>query len=75
LAALLLPLCEDQGNKIYGYNHQNLVEAEGTYRKTTTQTLNRFKADGLIAIGHKRIDILDPEGLELISVEYRLMLN
>ena len=35
--------------------------------ETTTQILNKFKADGLIDIGRKRIDVLDPEGLELIS--------
>jgi len=69
LATLLLRLREDQGDKIYGYSHQDLAEAVGTYRETTTQTLNKFKADGLIAIGRKRIDILDPPKLELISTE------
>lgn len=69
LATLLLRLREDQGDKIFGYSHQDLAEAVGTYRETTTQTLNKFKADGLIDIGRKRIDILDPEGLELVSIE------
>lgn len=69
LAALLLRLREDQGDKIFGYSHQDLAEAVGTYRETTTQTLSKFKADGLIHIGRKRIDILDPEGLELVSIE------
>lgn len=69
LAALLLRLRDDLGDKIYGYSHQDLAEAVGTYRETTTQILNKFKADGLINIGRKRIDILDPEGLELISAE------
>ncbi len=69
LAALLLRLREDQGDKIYGYSHQDLAEAVGTYRETTTQILNKFKGDGLIGIGRKRIDILDPQGLELIAAE------
>ncbi|NLF11835.1 MAG: winged helix-turn-helix domain-containing protein, partial [Anaerolineaceae bacterium] len=34
---------------------------------TTTQTLNSFKASGLIDIGRKRIRILDREGLEGIA--------
>jgi CRP-like cAMP-binding protein len=69
LALLLLRLREDQGDHIYGYTHQDLAEAVGTYRETTTQTLNEFKSKGLIEIGRKRIDILDPAGLELISSE------
>jgi CRP-like cAMP-binding protein len=69
LALLLLRLREDQGDNIYGYTHQDLAEAVGTYRETTTQSLNEFKSKGLIEIGRKRIDILDPDGLELIASE------
>lgn len=69
LASLLLRLYEEQGNIIYGYTHQDLAEAVGTYRETTTQVLNDFKAQGLIEIGRKRINILNPAGLELISAE------
>lgn len=69
LAALLLRLRTEQGDSIYGYTHQDLAEAVGTYRETTTQTLNEFKAKNLIAIGRKRIDILDPAGLEEVAAE------
>ena len=69
LAVLLLRLREDQGDKIYGYSHQDLAEAVGTYRETTTQILNKFKTDGLIGIGRKRIDIFNPKGLELVATE------
>jgi CRP-like cAMP-binding protein len=47
--------------------HQDLGEQIGTYRETTTQTLNTFKAEGLINIGRKRIKILDREGLAEIA--------
>jgi CRP-like cAMP-binding protein len=67
LALLLLRLREDQGNCIYGYTHQDLAEAIGTYRETATQTLNDFKSNNLIEIGRKRIDILDPDGLEAVA--------
>ena len=67
LALLLLRLRDEQGDSIYGYIHQNLAEAGGTYRETTTQTLNEFKAKKLIDIGRKRIDILDREGLEIVA--------
>ncbi len=70
LALLLLRLSEDQdGNRIYGYTHQDLAEAIGTYRETATQTLNEFKANNLIEIGRKRIDIIDLEGLQAMVEE------
>ena len=69
LALLLLRLRDDQGDNICGYTHQDLAEAIGTYRETVTQTLNEFKANNLIEIGRKRIDILDPIGLETIADE------
>lgn len=69
LALLLLELQKEQGNQIYGYTHQNMAEAVGTYRETTTQTLNEFKAKNLIDIGRKQLTILDREGLERIAAE------
>jgi CRP/FNR family cyclic AMP-dependent transcriptional regulator len=67
LASLLLRLMKEQGATIVGFTHQDLADAIGTYRETTTQTLNRFKAQGLLDTGRKRIEILDPESLQLIS--------
>jgi CRP-like cAMP-binding protein len=63
LASLLLKLT-DQGTTIKGYTHQDLAEMLGTYRETTTQTLNDFKGKGWIKIGRKSIEILDRESLE-----------
>lgn len=68
LAALLLRLSRESGNgSVVGFTHQALGEMLGTYRETTTQVLNEFKAAGLIDIGRKRIDILDRTGLEQIA--------
>jgi CRP-like cAMP-binding protein len=68
LASLLLQLADEHGDDIItGMTHQDLGEQIGTYRETTTQTLNTFKADGLIAIGRKRITILDRPGLERVA--------
>lgn len=68
LASLLLQLAsEPGGDTITGLTHQDLGEQIGTYRETTTQTLNAFKADGLIDIGRKRITILDREGLQRLA--------
>lgn len=68
LASLLLLLADEQGSEtVTGLTHQDLGEQIGTYRETTTQTLNTFKAEGLIQIGRKRITILDREGLRRIA--------
>ena len=70
LAALLLRLQEEHGQEISGYTHQDLAEAVGTYRETTTQILNEFKAQGLISIGRKRITVLNASGLAETSAEW-----
>jgi len=68
LATLLLQIAEEQGSDtITGLTHQDLGEQIGTYRETTTQTLNSFKGQGLIEIGRKRITILDREGLRRLA--------
>lgn len=68
LASFLLQLADEHGDDtITGMTHQDLGEQIGTYRETTTQTLNIFKADGLIDIGRKRIIILDRGGLERVA--------
>lgn len=69
LAGLLLQLAADQNGRgdIRGYTHQDLSEMLGTYRETVTQTLNEFKADGLIDIGRKRITLLDAAALEALA--------
>ena len=69
LAGLLLRLADNQGtgSEVVGYTHQDLGEMLGTYRETTTQVLNDFKADGLIEIGRKRIRLLDTRGLAAVA--------
>ena len=68
LASLLLQLAEEKGSDmIVGLTHQDLGEQIGTYRETTTQTLNSFKTQGLIDIGRKRITVLDREALERVA--------
>lgn len=67
LAGLLLKLAEDKNGRlrVMGYTHQDMAEMLGTYRETTTQTLNEFKHHGWIEIGRKQVQILDPAALEL----------
>jgi len=67
IAALLLQLADQGRLVIDGYTHQEISEIVGTYRETTTQTLNDFRAQGLIDIKRKHIKILDVEGLKRIA--------
>lgn len=67
LASLLLRLQKEHGNTIEGYTHQDLAEMIGTYRETTTQTLNDFKRDGLLEIGRKRLELYDLDGLRAVA--------
>ena len=68
LANLLLRLAqEEEGDQVTDYTHQDLGEMLGTYRETITQTLNEFKANGLVEIGRKKVILLDKERLERLA--------
>lgn len=69
LTSLLLQLHEEQNGdrKVTGYTHQDLSEMLGTYRETVTQTLNDFKAEGIIEIGRKQVILHDLDRLRAIS--------
>ncbi|MBI2303316.1 MAG: Crp/Fnr family transcriptional regulator [Chloroflexi bacterium] len=66
LTSLLLRLAGDD-NIVSGLSHQELADMVGTLRETATETLNQLRAAGLVAIGRKRIIILDREGLSRLA--------
>jgi CRP/FNR family transcriptional regulator, cyclic AMP receptor protein len=67
LATLLLRLAAGGGQELTDYTHQDLADMIGTYRETTTQTLDDFKRRGLVELGRRRIQILDRDGLARIA--------
>jgi CRP/FNR family transcriptional regulator, cyclic AMP receptor protein len=69
LAGLLIRLNKEHGSTgtLKGYTHQYLADMLGTYRETTTQTLNDFQSRDLIRIGRKSIEILNKTGLEEVA--------
>lgn len=70
LSALILRLSEQaNSDTVKGYTHQDLADMLGTYRETTTQTLNEFRVKGLVEIGRKRITIQDKKGLMRLAAE------
>ncbi|HBY92827.1 MAG TPA: cyclic nucleotide-binding protein [Chloroflexi bacterium] len=68
LARKLLELSYGR-HTVEGYSHQELADMIGTYRETVTATLNDFKAQRMIAVGRKHIDILDRDRLEMLVSE------
>jgi CRP-like cAMP-binding protein len=66
LAALLLELAGST-SRIEGYTHTDLSTQIGTYRETVTQALNALQSDRIIAIGRKRITLLDRRALQALS--------
>jgi len=70
LATLLLRLSSGADERVTGLTHNDLAERVGTSRETATQALNELKNSGLIAIGRKRIDVLDRQALEDVAEEY-----
>ena len=68
LASLLLRLADKAGSsEVTGYTHQDFAEMLGTYRETTTQTLNDLRTSGLVQIERKKIILLDRAGLEDVA--------
>ncbi len=70
LATFILRQTGEDSGQMLGLTHNDLAERVGTSRETATQALNELKGDGLIAIGRKRIEILDREGLEAVAESY-----
>ncbi len=68
LSSLLLELAASQtGTVVAGYTHQDFSEMLGTYRETITQTLNDFKAEGLIDISRKKVVLRDEGRLRALA--------
>lgn len=70
LATFILRQTSGDADQMVGLTHNDLAERVGTSRETATQALNELKGDGLIAIGRKRIEVLDREGLDAVAESY-----
>jgi CRP/FNR family transcriptional regulator, cyclic AMP receptor protein len=74
LAALLLRLGEeygephDQGIRLsLRLTHQDVAHMVGSTRETVTTLINRFREEGLIAVDHRVLVILEPDRLRQIA--------
>ena len=70
LASLILRLTSEADARVSGLTHNDLAERVGTSRETATQALNELKNAGLIAIGRKRIEVLDRQALQDLAEAY-----
>lgn len=68
VAGLLLLLADETGI-VEGYSHQDLAAMVGCLRESLTLTLDRFKGNGVVVIGRKRIEIVDRPRIQRIVSE------
>lgn len=52
---------------MHGYTHRDLADILGAYRETISETLDRFRAQGLVRTGRKEIHIIDHRRLEKLA--------
>ncbi|PYP90207.1 MAG: hypothetical protein DMF61_00425 [Blastocatellia bacterium AA13] len=68
LATLLLRMASSE-NMVKGISHQDIADELGVYRETVTNAMAELKKAGLVAVGRRRITLLDPQRLvEIDSV-------
>jgi CRP-like cAMP-binding protein len=65
LAAQLLELSADGSKTSLSATHQQLADMLGTWRETVSKTMKEFRQRGLVASAHRRLILLDIEGLKL----------
>jgi CRP/FNR family transcriptional regulator len=74
VASLLLRMGEEYGERhdrgirlAFRLTHQNLAHMVGSTRETVTTIMSRFRDDGLIAVDHRTVIILDRERLSAVA--------
>jgi CRP/FNR family transcriptional regulator len=71
LAAQLLELSGDGSVTALSATHRQLADMLGTWRETVSKTMQEFRRRGLVASGHRRLILLDIEGLKLEAARAR----
>src|SRR5262252_8013852 len=61
VAAALLRLVSE--GVIADMSHQDIADAVAVHRETVTKILDEFEAGGLVALGRRRVQVLDVDGL------------
>lgn len=69
VANFLLANLDQVTGMVAGFTHAEIGDTIGTLRQTVTQALNEMQGAGLVEVGHKRIRVLDHQGIKQIAVE------
>jgi CRP-like cAMP-binding protein len=67
LAKLLLDMSNGKDHSTIRTSHQYLADSLGTYRETVSTILRTFKAEGLVELGYRRINVLDAAALQALA--------
>lgn len=70
LAKLLLDMSNGKDQSTIRTSHQYLADSLGTYRETVSTILRTFKADGLVELGYRRINVLDTAALQALASSF-----
>ncbi|MBI4328450.1 MAG: Crp/Fnr family transcriptional regulator [Chloroflexi bacterium] len=74
LATFLLGNLDPQTGAVSGFTHEEIGDTIGTIRQTVTETLNEMQRQGLVKVGHKRIEVLQRKAIEDLAAEGGLVL-
>ena len=66
LASFILANADPAGGLVSGVTHAEIGDTIGALRQTVTETLSKWRDDGLIEVSYKRIQIKDWENLKEI---------
>ena len=69
LASFILANADLKGGSVSGLTHAEIGDTIGALRQTVTETLSKWREEGLIEVGHKRIQIKVWDGLIEIARE------
>lgn len=65
--AYFLHSCYDPADPVVSYTNEQIATVVGLNRITTNRVLNRFAREGIVRLGYRRVEILQPERLAVMS--------
>jgi CRP/FNR family transcriptional regulator len=74
VATFLLGNLDPQTGVVSSFTHEEIGDTIGTIRQTVTETLNEMQRQGLLKVGHKRIEVINREAIEDLAAEGGLAL-
>lgn len=70
LASFIMANMDPATGAVRGYTHEEIGDMIGALRQTVTETLSELQKQHLIEVGHKRILVVDRQGLEQVASDH-----